>query len=267
MKCNPMRRAALLVLFLGLVLSLALAQTSPPQQPTTTPSPNPTPQQQVEIPTTFADIPCPTAEEKKAWQAQWFQIDWDREKYDKKIPTDTVVIHHSADPPGMTWQRLNQIQFQNLYVPVYNSNSKDPVVKGLTPQSGHYRYDDATGVLVQIYYAYHAIVRQNGTSEPLLNLTEVGWHAGRWAENMRSLGLVMDGDYREGSGPSDKVIKGLAKQILEWKKILPLKYLKSHREVNKKTTCPGPWWDTKDKKGNTGREKLAKLTGLQLITE
>jgi len=266
-KSNPIWRTALFAIIFGLLPSLAWAQSPQPQQPATpAATPTPAPKPPVVLPTTFADIPCPTEEEKKAWKAQWLQHDWNREKYEKKIATDTIVIHHTADPAGITWQRLSEIQYQTLYVPVYNSDSKDPVVKGLTPQSGHYRYNDQ-GILVQVYYAYHAIVRENGTIEALLLPTEVGWQSGSWQENMKSLGLVFDGDYRAGAGPSDAMLQAAARQILEWKKFLPLKFLKAHKEVNKKTVCPGPWWDTKGADGKTGAEKLAAMTGLQLVAQ
>lgn len=214
------------------------------------------------IPATFEKIPYPTTEEKKEWKAEWLQYDWDREKYEKQIPTNTVVIHHTASAPGMTWQKLSEIQYARIYTARYHLADKDPYVKGLTPQSGHFRYDD-NGKLVQVYYVYHAIVRQNGNVEPLLNTTEVGWHCGNWSENMRSLAIVIDGDFQKGTTPSDQALKAVAKQILEWKKQLQIKYLKAHKEVSR-TVCPGPWWDTKGIDGKTGCQKLAEFTGLQI---
>jgi hypothetical protein len=244
------------------VVTNTFGQTVASQPPAPSPSPTPTPPAKVLSKKSGVYLPTPEDEEK--WEAGWLQIDWEREKHEKKIATDTVVIHHTAGAPGMTWQALSELQLNRLYVPVYNSESKDPYVKGTQPRSGHYRYNNQ-GVLVEIFYAYHAWVRQDKSVEQLLPIADVGWHAGKWAENMRALGLVFDGDFEKGDGPSDGLLQAAVNQVLEWKKILPLKFLKAHKEVNTRTSCPGEWWDRKDKNGKTGKEKLAALTGLQLI--
>jgi N-acetylmuramoyl-L-alanine amidase len=200
------------------------------------------------------------------WSANWYQVNWEREKFEKKIPTDTIYIHHTAWTPGATWQRLSEEQKKRLYEARYNIADPDPLVKGQEPYSGHFRYDDK-GVLVEVFYAYHYWVRADGKlAERLLQDTEVGWHAGNWDENMRSLAIVFDGDY-SGAWPSDAALQMAAGQIAEYCRRFPIKRLRGHYDARKGTECPGKWFDEKGPDGLTGREKLLKLAGVQLARE
>lgn len=195
------------------------------------------------------------------WQANWYPINWDAEKIEKKIVTDTIFIHHTAWEPNATWQRLSEEQKKRLYDARYSIDDKDPFVQGQPSHSGHYRYVD--GKLVEVFYAYHWIVRQDGKTERLLDDREVGWHAGKWAENMRSVGIVFDGDYSKKS-PSEKAMKAAAQIIRQYIQQYPtITRLKAHQDV-RKTECPGEWYHAKDKHGKTGRDRLLKYAKVSL---
>ncbi len=195
------------------------------------------------------------------WQANWFPINWEAEKIEKQIVTDTIFIHHTAWEPNATWQRLSEEQKKRLYDARYAIADKDPFVQGEPSHSGHYRLVD--GKLVEVFYAYHWIVRQDGKVERLLDDREVGWHAGNWAENMRSVGIVFDGDYSK-KPPPKKALKAAAKLIQQYVQQYPtITRLKAHQDV-RKTECPGAWYHAADKHGQTGRDRLLKYAKLIL---
>jgi hypothetical protein len=203
----------------------------------------------------------PLPQRPAEWQANWYQVNWEAEKIEKSIVTDTIFIHHTAWTPNASWQRLSEEQKKRLYDARYNITDPDPMVKGQATHSGHYRLVE--GKLVEVFYAYNWIVRNNGKVERLLEDREVGWNAGNWAENMRSVSIVFDGDYSKNPPPK-KAIKAAAKLIRRYVEQYPTIYrLKAHYDV-RKTECPGLWYKEKDKRGKTGRDRLMKLANVSL---
>lgn len=155
--------------------------------------------------------------------------DWDRER----TPVDTVVIHHTHCPPGITRERLSAMHLIRLYAANYASPAPSEYhVQGDAIFSKHF-YGGR-----QVFYAYHWIVRMDGTTERLLADNELGWHAGNWDVNRRSVGIVLDNNF-EDAMPSQAVLDGLARLIREQYPHVPPERLFGHREVNPKTTCPG----------------------------
>lgn len=155
---------------------------------------------------------------------------WDKER--KAI--DTIIIHHSKNPPGITWQRLSAMHLVRLYASYYASPyyENDRYIKGQPIYSGHFRNGQ------QVFYAYHWFVRMNGNRERLLNDNETGWHAGDWDVNCRSVAICLDNDF-ENSSPSKVVLSSVAKLIKKNYPQVKLKNISGHREVNPKTACPG----------------------------
>lgn len=196
------------------------------------------------------------------WTADWYRLYWEAMKQEKGIATDTIVIHHTALPPGITWQELSKLQREQVYAKRFGSTDPDPYVLGLPAYSGHFRLVD--GKLVQVFYAYHWLVREDGTVERLLADTDVGWHAGNWDWNLRSLGICFDGDYSK-TPPSDAAMHACGVLIAEYADLFPLRYLKGHNEVRKEPTeCPGSWFLEKGADGLTGRERLLGLASVDL---
>ena len=150
----------------------------------------------------------------------------------KKI--DTIVIHHTKNPPGVTWQRLSVMQLIRLYATYYASPyyEKEKHIKGQAIFSNHFKNSH------QVFYAYHWLVRMNGGTERLLNDNEIGWQAGNWEVNCRSIAICLDNDF-ENSSPSDLVLLSVTKLIKEKYPQVSLEKIIGHREVNPKTTCPG----------------------------
>jgi hypothetical protein len=166
---------------------------------------------------------------------------WDIERK----PIDTIVIHHTHHEEKLTKERLSAIELIRLYAPYFNKpySRMDKKLRGEPVFSGHIRNDK------QIFYPYHWIVRKNGEVEQLLFDNEIGWHAGNWDVNCRSIGIALDGDY-ENSTPSETQLKAITDLIKEKYPTIKKDMIKGHREINSKTTCPSNLFlTTSEKKG------------------
>jgi len=156
-------------------------------------------------------------------------IDADR---DRKL-LDTVVIHHTSNPPGMRSERLSAIELIRLYAPYYAhpTQGADRHLRGESISSGHVRNGG------QVFWPYHWIIRHDGASERLLYDSEIGWHAGNWDINCRSIAIVLDNDY-ENSSPSGAELTAIASIIRRHYSGISLGGILGHQEVNPQTACP-----------------------------
>lgn len=155
--------------------------------------------------------------------------DWDRER--KSI--DTIVVHHTHCPPGITLERLSAMHLLRLYAANYGSPApSDYHAQGDPIFSNHFWGGK------QVFYAYHWLIRMDGTTERLLKYHEIGWHAGNWEVNCRSIGIVLDNNFEE-SIPPGVALDGLTRVIREQYRQVSHERILGHREVNRKTTCPG----------------------------
>ena len=152
----------------------------------------------------------------------------------ERQPIDTVVIHHTKNKPAMTLDRLNAIQLLRIYGR-YFVNPTDPKekhLKGLPVWSGHF-YESR-----QVFWGYHWLIREDGASERILKDTYIGWHAGNWDVNTRSVGICIDDDLSDKE-PSDAVIQSIADTIRQHYPAVNKSNILGHCEVNEKTECPG----------------------------
>lgn len=175
--------------------------------------------------------------------------DFDNER--KEI--DTIVIHHTHGEIRITKERLSAMELLRLYAPFFADPTyeTDKEIKGQPIFSGHFREGK------QVFYPYHWIVRKNGESEQLLFDNEIGWHAGNWEVNCRSVAIVFDGNY-ENSAPSQIELQSAVKLIKEKYPIVSRGRIFGHREINSKTTCPSNLFLSEgDRKG--WKEDLLKL--------
>jgi hypothetical protein len=151
----------------------------------------------------------------------------------ERKPIDRIVIHHTSNPPGLSPARLSAIELVRLYVP-YFANPQAPEdmhLKGKPISSGHVRQGK------QVFWPYHWIVRSNGHAERLLRDSEIGWHAGNWDINCRSVAIVFDNDY-ENSRPSSIELEAAAALIRGRYGHVPVSGILGHCETNQKTVCP-----------------------------
>ncbi len=178
-------------------------------------------------------------------------VNWEAEKQQRKIPTDLIIVHHTAGTGGMTWKELSDLQYQRLYVGRYGIDDPDPLVKGWTPHSGHYRKVD--GKEIEVFYAYHWMVRADGSTERLLKDDEVGWNCGDWGKNMRSIAICFDGNFAD-SKPTQAALKAVAKLIAGYQKKFKIKEVIGHKDASA-TECPGSWWPAGKDELLTDRKK------------
>ena len=146
---------------------------------------------------------------------------------------DTVVVHHTSSAQPMDLTRLNAMHLLNLYVPKYRNPGEDAEVIGGTPiYSGH---ADAAGK--QVFYGYHWLVRQDGSREHLLPDEAVGWHAGNWDVNTRSVAVCFDGDFEHGQ-PTRTAMDSAAELIATNYRGVETKRILGHNAIVQ-TICPG----------------------------
>jgi len=151
----------------------------------------------------------------------------------ERKPIDTIIIHHTTEEPDIPLSKLSAIGLIRQYVLNYLDN--DERIKGLKGQpiwSGHFKNDE------QVFFAYHWLVRPNGDYERLLEDEYIGWHAGEWDINLRSIGIALSGDY-EHSIPPIKQIRAASDIIKTHYSDINRKNILGHLEVKESRTCPG----------------------------
>ncbi len=150
-----------------------------------------------------------------------------------RVPIDTVVIHHTKNPPGLTPKRLSAMELVRLYAPYYASPkyANDASFKGQPIYSGHFRNSE------QVFWPYHWLIRKDGTTERLLLDNEIGWHAGNWEINCRSVAIVFDNNYLDDK-PSEIELRAVASIIKEnYKNVLKTNII-GHCEAKPTEICP-----------------------------
>jgi len=160
--------------------------------------------------------------------------DLDRER--KAI--DTVVIHHTEEDPQMSLGKLSAIGLVRQYGFEYLENDvPGDRVRGQPVWSGHFREGK------MVFFAYHWLIRPDGRAERLLEDAYIGWHAGNWETNTRSVGVVLSGNYEEAIPPFAQ-IEAAAKVIREYYPRVARGCIIGHREVKKvaSCTCPGAYF-------------------------
>lgn len=152
---------------------------------------------------------------------------------DERRPVDTIVIHHTSNAPGMSKTRLSAIELIRLYAPYFLNPTSvtDSRLKSQPIRSGHVRNGR------QVFWPYHWIIRKGGRMERLLNDSEIGWHAGDWQVNRRSVGIAFDNDYEWGS-PGILELQAASRLMSEHYGLVPPSRILGHQEVTPKTTCP-----------------------------
>jgi N-acetylmuramoyl-L-alanine amidase len=146
---------------------------------------------------------------------------------------DTIVIHHTEEEPGLPLDTLSAIGLVRQYAFQYLAdNVLGNSVRGWPIWSGHFRAGE------MVFFAYHWLIRLDGTVERLLEDTYIGWHAGNWDINTRSVAIAFAGDYEEDSPPVAQ-IEAAAQVVKEHYSHVARARLLGHREVTRRISCPG----------------------------
>lgn len=154
--------------------------------------------------------------------------DFDQERR----PIDTVIIHHSKNRPGMSLARLNAIQLLTLYASYYSRpKAIDKHWRGQPIWSNHFRDKK------MVFWGYHWFVRTDGRTERLLEDDQIGWQAGCWHVNTRSLAIAFDDDLSHSS-PTPESLAAAAEIIRQYPKVSRQTVI-GHCEVNQTAAGPG----------------------------
>jgi N-acetylmuramoyl-L-alanine amidase len=146
---------------------------------------------------------------------------------------DTIVIHHTEEEPAIQLSTLSAIGLVRQYAFQYLANDVlGHPVRGQPVWSGHF----SAGQMV--FYAYHWLVRPDGMAERLLEDEYIGWHAGNWDINTRSVAIAFAGNYEEDTPPTAQ-IGAAARIVRERYAHVERARIVGHREVTRGISCPG----------------------------
>ena len=183
-----------------------------------------------------------------------FALGGETGKFDvERLPIDTVVIHHTGNPPGISAIRLSAIELMRLYGPYFaDPQETENDLKEMPIFSGHKRNG------TQVFWPYHWLIRKDGRADRLLHDYEIGWHAGNWNVNCRSVGIAFDSDL-EQSQPTRSALYAAARLIaFEYAQVRVATVL-GHREVNSKTACPSELFLSATGKAGWKRELIERI--------
>lgn len=155
--------------------------------------------------------------------------------YDQfRLPIDRVVIHHTSNKPGISQAKLSAIGLLRQYAHDYYAFEDNFGLPTINQPiwSGHFQNGK------QVFYAYHWLVRLDGTMERLLEDKYIGWQAGNTDINLRSIGIVLDGDFLD-SEPPQAALEGIVKILEDYYPQIKGKNILGHLEANHQTECPG----------------------------
>ncbi len=143
-----------------------------------------------------------------------------------RLPIDTVVIHYTSTEPHVSLSYIESLILIRLYTKEYSNKENEYYGKPLW--SGHL-YNGR-----QTFHAYHYLIAQNRTVFHTLYDKYIGWQAGEWNTNCRSIAIGFIDDLKRKS-PIEEAITS-AKNII--KKYNVIKVI-GHNEIYKTTECPG----------------------------
>lgn len=141
---------------------------------------------------------------------------------------DYAIIHHTSTKYNTRLTYIDALSLIRLYARIYSDRENSEYGKPIW--SNHLMNGRQT------FMPYHYVIMRDGSFERCLNDEMIGWHAGNWDINCRSIGIAFLDDL-EDSNPSDLAMQ-TAINILKKYNISSENVL-GHREVNDKTTCPG----------------------------
>ena len=153
---------------------------------------------------------------------------------EQRQPVDTIVIHHTSNHPGYRLTYLNAVHLLNIYAPYFANpiDQQEKSLKGEPLWSGHFKDGK------QVFWGYHWLMRMDGTPTRLLDDNQLGWHAGNWEINRRSVAICLDNDY-EKQNPSDNILQKLAAHIKDHYPNVESQNIIGHCEAREGTICPG----------------------------
>ena len=182
---------------------------------------------------------------------------------EESIDIDTIYLHHTGMKPGIDIMKLSKGQKDRLYHQSSDPDENDYIPQDGQMHSGHFRI--INGKKVEVFWAYHWLIRTNGLAVRLLSDEEVGRHVPDVDERYRSIAICFDGDY-SATPPNRKMLLAAARLIKQYDKEYPIMRLKAHYDV-RDTECPGPWFYQILEYDLTGRELLLRMANVHILDE
>ncbi|OGD09648.1 hypothetical protein A2397_03435 [Candidatus Amesbacteria bacterium RIFOXYB1_FULL_44_23] len=151
----------------------------------------------------------------------------------EREPISDIVIHHTEGRPQTTPDELNALGFIFQYTknflagPILGKSVENKPVG-----SGHVINGR------QVFYAYHYLVNCDGEVVRLLHDTHIGWHAGNWNVNKRSVGIALAGNFDDCPPPQSQLDAVIDLIRNQYPNIEPQRVY-GHYQVNFSKTCPG----------------------------
>ena len=173
---------------------------------------------------------------------------------------DSIVVHHTTTDTLTIWE-LEAFSLLRLYLPLFMD--KDgvglPFIKfliqmhpqlqdqPLAPASGHFmirRNEEGVEERVHTFVGYHYMIYPDGTVVELLDQDYVGFHAGNYPVNIRSIGIALVGDFSH-TEPTPAAQAALKELVTTLNQQLGVQYIDGHSKVRKSgpTVCPGGWFE------------------------
>lgn len=158
-----------------------------------------------------------------------------------RAPVEAVVIHHTGTPSSFDVARLSGIQKEAVYAPVF---------KAMAGTIGPRIYSNHLFAGSETFCCYHWLVYPDGKSVQVLKdvrkvggtwyVDQVGWHAGTWEWNGRSVAVAFVGNYRSAAPPKAALESAAAIIADLERKTGRTLAISGHREVRPTpTSCPG----------------------------
>lgn len=154
----------------------------------------------------------------------------------QRKPVELIVLHHTEEVSHLSLDMLSAIGLIRQYAQQYLAGDVlGHHVKGQPIWSGHFREGRMA------FFAYHWLIRPDGTLEQLLEDAAIGWHAGNWEVNSRSIGIALSGNYEHDTPPLAQ-IAATAQVIREHYPAISHENVLGHREIRAGITCPGAYF-------------------------
>jgi len=154
----------------------------------------------------------------------------------QRKPVELIVLHHTEELPHLSLDTLSAIGLIRQYAQQYlTGDVLGHHVKGQPIWSGHFR-EGRMG-----FFAYHWLIRPDGTLERLLEDAAIGWHAGNWEVNTKSIGIALSGNYEHDTPPLAQ-IAAVAQVIREHYPAISHEHVLGHCEIRSGITCPGAYF-------------------------
>lgn len=150
----------------------------------------------------------------------------------ERQPIEAVIVHHTEEDPNISLGRLSAIGFVRQYAQKYLDDDVygNRGLKGQPIWSGHFRNGE------MVFFAYHWLIRPNGTSERLLDDKYVARHAVE--RNPKTVGIALSGNYEHSTPPLEQ-IEAIAQVVKNNYSFVNNDRILGHREVMEGRTCPG----------------------------